>query len=164
MEKVLKIFKSLLPYIIIIIVVVLIRSFIITPGIVSGDSMYDTLEDKEVVLVNKIGLLSGIKRFDIVVLKYNDGEIIKRVIGLPNETVKYANNVLYINGKEVKTPMEFEETDDVTIEAGENEYVVMGDNRDVSKDSRLLGAFNRKDIIGKVNIRLFPLNKIGIVK
>ena len=77
MEKVLKFFKALLPYIIIIVVVVLIRSFIITPGIVSGDSMYDTLEDKEVVLVNKIGLLTGIKRFDIIVLKYNNGEIIK---------------------------------------------------------------------------------------
>ena len=83
-------FKALIPYIIIVIVVVLIRTFIVTPGIVNGSSMETTLHDGDFVLVNKIGLLSGIERFDIVVVKYNEGSIIKRVIGLPGETVKYA--------------------------------------------------------------------------
>ena len=152
-----KFVKSILPYVIIVLVVVLIRSFIITPGIVSGSSMYSTLKDKEVVLVNKIALNSGIDRFDIVVLNYDKGEIIKRVIGLPNEKVRYMNN------KEVETPFQFEKTDDFTIVTGKDEYVVLGDNRDVSKDSRILGAFNIKDIVGKVSFRLFPLKRIGKV-
>ncbi len=158
-----KFVKSILPYVIIVLVVVLIRSFIITPGIVSGSSMYSTLKDKEVVLVNKIALNSGIDRFDIVVLNYDKGEIIKRVIGLPNEKVRYMNNKLYINDEEVETPFQFEKTDDFTIVTGKDEYVVLGDNRDVSKDSRILGAFNIKDIVGKVSFRLFPLKRIGKV-
>ena len=158
-----KFVKSILPYVIIVLVVVLIRSFIITPGIVSGSSMYSTLKDKEVVLVNKIALNSGIDRFDIVVLNYDNGEIIKRVIGLPNEKVRYMNNKLYINDEEVETPFQFEKTDDFTIVTGKDEYVVLGDNRDVSKDSRILGTFNIKDIVGKVSFRLFPLKRIGKV-
>ena len=79
-----KFLKEWLPYLIIIIIVVLIRTYIVTPVIVRGDSMYDTLKDGEVLLLGKINYrLSDIKRFDIVVIKDLDGDlIIKRVIGL----------------------------------------------------------------------------------
>ena len=104
--------KKFKPYIIILIVVILIRSFIITPAIVNGDSMKDTLLDNEVVLVNKISLrTSGLKRFDVVVIKSSEGTIVKRVIALPGEKVEYKNNVLYINDKKIKT-QKFKNTED----------------------------------------------------
>ncbi len=156
--------KDLMPYIIIVIVVILIRTFIVTPGIVNGNSMETTLHDGEMVLVNKIGLLSGLERFNIVVVNYKDGSIIKRVIGLPGETVKYADNVLYINGEEVSTPIEFQKTDDFTLTAGKDEYIVLGDNRGNSTDSRLIGPVNKKDIKGKVGLVFFPFKDAGIIK
>lgn len=168
-------FKSLLPYIVIVIVVVLIRTFIVTPGIVNGESMEDTLYDGDFVLVNKIGLLFGIDRFDIVVVriggnrdgygnKTKEDTIIKRVIGLPGDTVKYADNVLYINGEKVETPIEFELTDNFTMEALSDEYIVLGDNRNVSKDSRVIGPVKRSQIKGKVNLVLYPFEDFGLIK
>ena len=94
----------------------------------------------------------------------NDDTIIKRVIGLPGETVKYANNVLYIDGKEVETPIEFELTDDFTMEAGKDEYIVLGDNRNISKDSRIIGPVSKKNIKGKVNFVIFPFKDAGLIK
>ena len=90
MEGNMKFIRSLIPYIIIIVVVVFIRTFIITPVKVNGTSMYPTLEGDEIMLLNKLG---AIDRFDIVVLKL-DGEqnnLIKRIIGLPGETVEIKN-------------------------------------------------------------------------
>lgn len=156
--------KGLLPYAIIVVVVVLIRTFLVTPGIVNGDSMKDTLFDGDLVLINKIGLNFGIDRFDIVVVDFEDDSIIKRVIGLPGERVEYIDNKLYIDGKEVKTPIEFEYTNDFLLEAGSDEYIVLGDNRDISKDSRVIGPINRKNIKGKVGLRLFPFKNFGSVK
>lgn len=155
--------KGLYPYIVIIIVVVLIRTFIITPGIVNGESMENTLYDGNFVLVNKIGLWFGIERFDIVVVKLETDTIIKRVIGLPGDTVRYADNILYINGEEINTPIEFETTDDFTMVAKNDEYIVLGDNRNISKDSRVIGPIKRNQIKGKVNIVLYPFDKFGVV-
>jgi signal peptidase I len=126
--------------------------------------MDDTLIDNELVIVNKIVYrVSDIKRFDIVVVNNRqDGDkIIKRVIGLPKEKVKYEDNKLYINDKLIETNLTFKDTADFEVELKENEYFVMGDNRPVSKDSRILGAFPKKDIVGRVSIRLFPFKKIG---
>lgn len=161
-----KTLKKLLPYIIILIVVVLIRSFIITPAVVNGDSMKDTLLDGEVVLVNKIYMkTSELKRYDIVVIKEGDEHIVKRIIGLPGEKAEYKNNELYINDKKIETNIKFEKTDDFVYEkVEEGKYFVLGDNRDVSKDSRIIGTINKNDIVGKVNIILFPFTKFGVVK
>ena len=159
-----KILKELIPYIVIVIVVLSVRTFIVTPGIVRGASMEDTLFDKDLVIVNKIGLKKGIDRFDIVVVEYEKDILIKRVIGLPNENVEYKNNVLYIDDKRVDTPINFEYTKDFKITAKEDEYVVLGDNRNVSKDSRIIGPINIKDIKGKVNLILFPFKRFGYVK
>lgn len=159
-----KILRELVPYIIIVLVVVLIRTFFISPALVSGSSMEDTLYDGELVIVNKIALKSGIDRFDIVIVNIGDELLIKRVIALPNEKIEYKNNVLYINGEKIEIPFEFEDTEDFVHTTADDEYFVMGDNRDVSQDSRVLGAFNIKSIKGKVNLVLFPFNKIGFVK
>ena len=156
--------KELMPYIIIVVVVLLVRSFIVTPGLVNGSSMEPTLYNNELVLINKIGLNKGIDRYDIVVVKYENSTIIKRVIGLPYETVEYINDTLYIDGEEVGTKVDFEYTKDFKLTAGKNEYIVLGDNRNISKDSRIIGPVKERDIIGKVDLVLFPFSKFGKVK
>ncbi len=159
-----KIIKEVYPYVVIIIVVVLIRSFLITPAIVDGDSMVPTLLNNEVVLLNKIDLrLNEIERFDIVVINYNKDKLVKRIIGLPNEKIEYIDNTLYINDEIVNSKIDFEYTKNFTCELGDNEYFVMGDNRNVSKDSRRFGPINKKNILGTVNIILFPFSKMGSI-
>lgn len=156
--------KELMPYIIIVVVVLLVRSFIVTPGLVNGSSMEPTLHNNELVLINKIGLNKEIDRYDIVVVKYENSTIIKRVIGLPYETVEYINDTLYIDGEIVNTKVGFEYTKDFKLTAGKNEYIVLGDNRNISKDSRIIGPVKERDIIGKVDLVLFPFSKFGKVK
>ena len=159
-----KVIKELIPYIIIIVAVVLIRTFIITPVKVDGDSMKETLNDNDILLLYKLG---SIKRFDIVVLDeaYDNEKIIKRVIGMPGETVSIKNDKIYINGKIIDNSFAYGATSDVDkIELGEDEYFILGDNRLISKDSRYFGPVTKGEIIGKVVFRLFPFNKIGTVK
>ena len=93
-----KIFKEILPFILIVLIVILIRTYIITPAQVIGSSMEPTLYNSEIIILNKIHYkLSNIKRFDIVVIKMdNEKALIKRVIGLPGEKVEYKDNKLYI--------------------------------------------------------------------
>lgn len=111
------IIKEVLPYILILGGVILIRSFIITPVIVSGNSMKPNLHNGEVLLEKKIGYNhSSIKRFDIVVIKTGNEEIIKRIIGIPEEHISYKNNKLYINDKIVKETFNFRNTEDFNLE------------------------------------------------
>ncbi len=162
-----KFINDLIPYIIIVIVVVLFRTFIMTPAVVDGLSMYDTLNDHDIVIINKIVMkTNNINRFDIVVLKNNtDGDkIIKRIIGLPGEKIEYKDNKLYINGEEIEDNFKTNETTDFTAETKENEYFVLGDNRELSKDSRYLGNFKKENIIGKVDFRFYPFDKLGFVE
>ncbi len=157
--------KEIIPYIIIVVVVILIRTFLVTPARVDGESMENTLYNGEIVLLNKIDLKTeGLNRFDIVVFKYNKDLLIKRVIGLPGETVEYKDNELYINSKKLDVPFEFEYTKDFKYEVPESEYFVLGDNRDNSKDSRYFGSIKLKAIKGKVKIILFPFKRIGKVR
>ena len=127
--------------------------------------MYPTLQDKEFMILNKIGLQKGINRFDIVVVESNGKYIIKRVIGLPGESIMYSDNKLYINGKVIEDNYSKSETENFeNVILKDNEYFVMGDNREVSKDSRVIGPVNIKNIKGKTNLVIFPFNKIGIVE
>ena len=155
-------------YVFIVIAVLLIRTFLCTPAIVDGSSMDTTLAEGQLVIINKLHYrIKDINRFDIVVVKNEEDKdkIIKRVIGLPNENIQYKDGKLYVNGilKEAKG-VTFQKTEDFEYQTKEGEYFVLGDNRPVSKDSRMLGAFTKKDIIGRVKLRLFPFTKIGIVK
>lgn len=156
--------KEIRDYVFIVIAVILIRSFIMTPALVNGSSMDDTLKDGQLVILNKLVYrVKDINRFDIVVVKNYEGndKIIKRVIGLPNETIEYKDNKLYINDYLVEVDFKYKDTSDFKVTTGDGEYFVMGDNRPVSKDSRMLGSFKKSEILGKVTIRLFPFNKIG---
>ena len=148
-------------------------NFIVMLATVNGSSMYPTLIDGEFGIGSRISLLtSGINRFDIVeVYKPNaDRYIIKRVIGLPGETVQSINNVLYINGEAVEQP--FLDTDYASnnahftevfgpVTVGENEYFCVGDNRPDSFDSRYDGAYAKENIKAKHFFVLWPLNRFG---
>lgn len=160
-----KFIKELIPYVIIIIVVVLIRTFVITPVQVDGSSMYPTLKDNEILLLKKYD--KNYDRFDIVVLNYNNSKLIKRIIGLPGEHIKYEDNKLYINGKYVKETFKTNtETSDFEIDGKipKGYYFVMGDNRDNSTDSRIIGFINKNQIDGITDIAIFPFNKFGSIK
>lgn len=164
-----KSFKSFLkeygPFLLAIIVIILIRTFICSPINVNGTSMSNTLEDGDIMILNKIGLKKGINRFDIVVIRTDKKYLIKRVIGLPGETVSYKDEKLIINGKIIKDKYNLNNTEDFEpVKIGKNEYFVMGDNRNVSNDSRLIGTINKKDILGKTNFTIFPLKKFGKVE
>ena len=155
--------KELIPYIIIIILVLLIKRFVVSPVNVVGSSMYPTLKDKDIMILNETAYyFNDIDRFDIVVLKADRELIIKRVIGLPGERIKYDDGKLYINGKYVKEKFDHEGTDDFAeIKIGKNEYFVMGDNRDNSMDSRYFGPFNKKYIRGETKLIVFPFSRFG---
>ena len=165
-----KIVKELIPYIIIVIVVILFRTFIATPIRVDGPSMEDTLKNGDILLLNKLN--KSIKRFDIVVIYKSDIRLIKRVIGLPGENIEYKDNELYINGKVVED-VALIRTGDFTLKElygvdriPEGYYFVLGDNRTVSKDSRYydIGLIKRSEIAGTTSFRFFPFNKIGKIK
>ena len=172
-----KLIKELIPYVVILVIVVLFRTYIATPVIVRGDSMLPNLKDKEMLILSKITYrLSSIKRFDVVVLDESkidssDKLIIKRIIGLPGDYIEYKDDVLYINGKEVKENYDRDVTDYFKLEIicacykiPKDKYLVLGDNRSISKDSRYIGLIDKKYIKGKAIFRLFPLNKMSKVK
>lgn len=170
-RKTRELIKKIYPYIIVVIVVVLIRSFIVTPAVVDGQSMEDTLYNNNVVILNKLDYkLNDIKRFDVVVLKYNGEKLIKRVIGLPGEHVEYKDGNLYIDGFLTEDTYGKTGTDDFKLETlgylniPGDMYFVVGDNRNNSADSRILGLIKKEDILGSVSYRIFPLTKIGRVK
>lgn len=161
-----KFLKELIPYLVIIVVVIVIRTFVATPVKVDGRSMVPTLNNNDILILSKLS--RNYKRFDIVVVKAHGTKLVKRIIGLPGENIEYKDNVLYINGKEVSdvTP---EETDDFSLEElyglkkiPNNYYFVMGDNRDGSSDSRdsRIGLIKKDNILGKTIFRIWPLNKM----
>ena len=163
--------KEIIIYGFIILVIILIRTFIITPIRVNGTSMDTTLQDKEIMILNKINYkLNDIERFDIVVIKKDDSYLIKRIIGLPGETLKYVDDKLYINDKESKEYFKNQSTQDFDIiELGYDKipndcYFAIGDNRKDSLDSRIFGCFKKEDILGSANLVLLPLNNFGYKK
>ncbi len=115
---------------------------------ISGNSMYPTLKDKQVVKVSKT---KEINRFDIVIAKKHDNYlIVKRVIGLPNEKVEYKDNHLYINDKPVTEDfidLYSTKTENFVYTLKDNEYFLLGDNREYSTDSREHGPFRKEEII-----------------
>lgn len=161
-SKLVGIIKELVPYVIILIVVVLIRTYLFTPILVSGSSMNPTLDGGEIMILNKI---ADVDRFDVVVVDIGTEEIIKRVIALPGETISCENGIIYVNGKKQEEEYSMGITNDfdkVILE--DDEYFVLGDNRQDSLDSEELGPMKKDQIKGTAKLVLFPFNKIGNIE
>lgn len=156
-------------------VVLVVTNYIVTPVQVKGSSMYPTLEDGSLGFSNIIGYkISGIRRFDVVVvyLEEKNEYLVKRVVGLPGETVSYKDGQLYINNEAVDEPFFdkdyrdsygsafMSDVDPVTL--GDDEYYCLGDNRPHSSDSRYYGAFKKEDIRSKGIFIYWPFSDFGV--
>ncbi len=157
----------------------IVFAFIITqfikPTLVRGDSMYSTLEEGDYLIINRMSYkFKEPERGDIIVfesdLQQDDGsskDLVKRVIGVSGDTVKIENSKVYVNGEELVEPyIDDEVTEgDIDTVVPEDSVFVLGDNREISLDSRYdsVGFINDSDILGKVFVRLYPFNKIGLL-
>lgn len=158
--------------------VLLITNFLVRPVQVKGSSMYPTLQNNTMGLSNLLGFrMDGLKRFDIAIIYLPEKSeyLVKRVIGLPGETVSYSSGQLYINGEAVEEPFlnqsYIEETEaaegtfmqDVQpVTLGEDEYFCLGDNRPHSTDSRFYGPFKKDQILSKGVVTFWPLSRLGV--
>lgn len=147
----------------------ILLKFILMPCIVNGSSMYPTLENNQTGFSFVFTKNIGIKRFDIAVLKVHNIEnnklLVKRVIGLPNETIEYINNKLYVNGEYIEEEfLNDTYTYDFKVTLNDNEYYCLGDNRMYSKDSRYYGPFKYEDFRATAFFVLYPFNKFGVRK
>lgn len=140
---------------------------------VSGSSMEPALSDGDHLLIDKLSYrLHEPERFDVVVFpdKHTNGKYyIKRVIGLPGEKVQIdEKGYIYVNGEELceSYGLEVIKEAKAVIDLGEDEYFVLGDNRNNSEDSRgdVVGRVHRNEIVGKAWFRIYPINRIGFVK
>ena len=140
-------------------------NFIAIPVKVSGSSMLPNLNNGDFGFSGIITKAFGYNRFDIVVLKKYDSndKIVKRIIGLPNEYVECIDNQLYINGEYIEQYfIEGVFTEDFKIQLNEDEYYVLGDNREISLDSRYYGVFKSEDIIAKDIFIIYPFANLGV--
>lgn len=154
-----------------VVIALICREFLFAPVVVEGKSMQPTFQDQNRLIISKT---SGIQRFDMVVFHSPEPgkDYIKRVIGLPGDTVEMRQDTLYINGKKYDEPylaaskknLPYSEqlTEDFQVIVPEGAYYVMGDNRRQSRDSREIGPISEQEMIGEVKLRFFPLNQAGI--
>ena len=143
---------------------------------VSGSSMETTLSDGDNLIVDKISYrFRDPERYDIIVFPYQYEEntyYIKRIIGLPGETIQIIDGFVYINGEYLATDiygneiMEFANIAGQPIHLGEDEYFVLGDNRNHSSDSRdpNVGVLQREDLIGRAWVRIYPFEDMGVIR
>lgn len=151
--------KELIPYIVIIIAVLLIRTFIMTPVNVDGDSMNNTLYNGDIMILKKLD--KNYERNEIVVFKRNNDRLIKRVIALPGEKVKCVSGIIYVDNVEYEDKFANGKTGDFEeVKLDSNEYFVLGDNRGNSLDSRFFGPVREDQILGTTNLIIFPFNRI----
>lgn len=184
-KKIINGIGELLLYVVIaLICLFVIPKYVVQRTEVSGPSMEATLQDKDSIMVEKVSYRFGKpNRFDIIVFyhffdnnyqnKKDEGAYdlyVKRIIGLPGETVQIVGQTILINGEPLeenygKDPIAFEGVAEEPIVLGEDEYFVLGDNREVSQDSRYEEVGNIKEdlIVGRAWIRVYPFNKIGFL-
>lgn len=144
---------------------------------VDGHSMEPSLSHGDNLIVDKLSYrFHDPSRYDVIVFPYQHAEntfYIKRIIGMPGETVQCKDGYVYINGEKLDEHFGAEVMEDTSnniaaspVKLGDDEYFVLGDNRNHSSDSRdpSVGILKREQIIGRAWIRIFPFNKIGFVK
>lgn len=176
--------EGLLYVFIIVFCIYVMPTYVLQRTVVDGNSMQDTLQNGDSLLVNKfIYRIHDPERYDIIVFYPKGRDVneyyVKRIFGLPGETIYIKNNCIYVNGKKIDDPYAKDAMDDSQIELGteekpytlkEDEYYVLGDHRSVSLDSRSVpegedsdapGPVKRENIAGKVFLRIWPLNSFG---
>ena len=176
-EKNKKWLYPLLEMIAVIAITIGIFKFVVIPVRIDGISMENTLHDQSIAMINAIGVSEeNIHRFDVVGI-YSEAlkeKIIKRVIGMPGDTVEFKDDILYINNQQMNQDFLDQDfvdeskitynaqnfTDDFKVTVSDEEYFVMGDNRLRSTDSRDLGTFRINDIIGVKGLVIFPFDEI----
>ncbi|HLM84034.1 MAG TPA: signal peptidase I [Candidatus Bathyarchaeia archaeon] len=172
----------------VVVIIVPIRVFLIQPFFVQGASMEPNFEDKEYLIVNELGYkttsfgnffsvkpFKELHRGDVVVFRYPKNPsvfYIKRIIGLPGEKVEISNGHVKIFNAENANGFVLDEskyldpsvetTGEMNISLKDDQYFVMGDNREYSSDSRSWGPVPEADVMGKVVVRAWPLNKAGL--
>lgn len=168
-------FKEIISFALIALAIVIpVRVFIAQPFIVQGASMEPTFDSGEYLIIDQLSYrFHAPERGDVIVMRYPKDPstfFIKRIIGLPDETVEINGEHVIIHPKNGGTPFTLDESfldpsrvgiQYGTYALGSDEYFVMGDNRIVSSDSRSWGALPKEDVVGKVLVRLFPLDRIS---
>lgn len=179
-------FKKYIPFVLEIakiaviafVIVAPIRYFLFQPFIVSGQSMYPSLQSGDYLIIDEISYrFSSPQRGDVIVFNtnfiqgYSGQRFIKRIVGLPGETVNIANgqvqiikdgNTTILSESYLLGDLKTYGDKNITLEL--DEYFVLGDNRDYSYDSRMWGVVHRKDIVGKALLRLLPITNISEIK
>lgn len=171
--------KSMVFTVIAMVVIYIILSFVGQRTVVSGNSMYPRLKNNDNILVNKLAYKVGdVERFDVVIFPHYNEAIgkevfyVKRVIGLPGEMVRVDKGLIYINGEllteyygcyDEELPY-YNGIAGEEIYVGEDEYFVLGDNRNNSEDSRTFGCIKKDDLTGKAFLKVYPFSDISYVK
>ncbi|GEN85648.1 signal peptidase I [Oceanobacillus sojae] len=164
--------------VLLIAVFVIVRAFLFENYVVNGKSMEPTLYDGNLMMVNTVtSNISNIHRFDVIVFHATEeNDYVKRVVGLPGETVEYKDDQLYVNGEYIAEDFLEEEkdnaetkplTEDFTLleitgeeTVPEDQIFVLGDNRGDSLDSRSIGFVPMDEVVGKVDITYWPITQL----
>lgn len=174
-KKIMDLFREIfIDLVIILLCVIVVPRYVVQRTIVSGKSMQNTLQEDDNLLVEKVSYLIGEPdRFDVVVFypygKNVNEYFVKRIIGLPGETIQIIGDEIYIDGELLeegygKDPIIYQGIAGEPLTLGDDEYFVMGDNRKISFDSRYeeVGPIHRKDMVGRAILRIWPFSSFGL--
>ena len=162
-------FRSFVNFLVTLSVIIIlgfaVRTFVAVPLTITGDSMADTYDSGDVVVATRFDyLFSTPQRGDVVLCQVQgrDGMYVKRVVGLPGELVEIENGLVSIDGQPLDEPyVAYPSSESMAVQLEADQYMVMGDNRAVSYDSREadMGMLSKADFAGKVRARIWPLGK-----
>lgn len=152
----------------VLILVFTIRNFVVEAYVINGKSMEPNFRDSERLLIEKFApRFETLARGDVIIFTHPEDpskRLIKRVIGLPGETIEIQEGVVFVDGKPIDEREWLPETRDASFFAARkvepDHYFVLGDNREISNDSRRIGSIPREMIVGKFLLRFYPLNSI----
>lgn len=155
-----------------LVIVIPIRYFVFQPFFVRGQSMEPNFHHGDYLIVEKVSFrFREIKRGEVIVFRPSNqfaSAFIKRIIGLPGETIEIRDGIVYIQEQALVEytyiPKNLKTTGDIEIILAENEFFVLGDNRGASLDSRKWGALQREDIVGRVYLRAWPVNAFAVIE